>query len=83
MTEFNFIKLKQMLIDKEKSWRKDVFCDEFDGIIIDTCFTPDTGQWETGVHKNEHWTIVQMYDNREIAEKYHKLWVEEIKKNPN
>ena len=62
-----------------------VYRDEFTGIIIDTCFTADTGHWETGVLTPEfpRWAIVSEYETEEEASVGHKGWVEALKKNPN
>ena len=71
----------------EQSWRKDVFRDEFVkgkiGILIDTCYTPDTGQWETAIQRGkERMIIVEMYGNNRIkAKKGHENWVRELKKD--
>ena len=57
--------------------------DEFGNIIIDSCFTPDTQKWETGVKKgDDSWIIVEMYDTREKAIAGHKKWRLKLKKNP-
>lgn len=65
--------------------REDVFRDEVNKIIIDTCCAPDTGCWETGICKDEEeaWIIVEQYETREEAEEGHKKWVQAIKDNPD
>jgi hypothetical protein len=52
--------------------------------VIDTVFTIDTGEWETGIKpKNNVWIIVEQYGDSEIkAKKGHDKWVEKLKKNP-
>ena len=50
---------------------------------IDTCYTIDTGEWETGIEpKGKNWVIVEQYHNKKEATIGHKKWVEKIKKNP-
>ena len=49
---------------------------------IDTCLPGDTSQWETGIKRNDEWTIVEQYESEEIARKKHKDWVSKIKKDP-
>ncbi len=50
---------------------------------IDTCYTIDTCQWETGIlPKNREWIIVEQYADKKEAEAGHKKWVKRIKKNP-
>ena len=56
---------------------------EFDNIIIDTCFALDTGKYETGIKRNEPCVIVEMYNNKKEAIKGHKKWKNKLKKNPN
>jgi len=42
---------------------------------IDTCYTPDTGAWETGIQFEGHWSIVEHYANEEEAREKHKVYV--------
>jgi len=71
-----------MLGDSTMSWRDDVFNDKFDGIVIDTCYTPDVRKWETGIERDgEAWVIVEEYKDRGEAQLSHKNWVKKLKKN--
>jgi len=75
--------INMLLYDQERSWRKDVFNTKVKDIEIDTCFAPDTGQWETAINRDGVWIVVEMYGNdREKAKKGHDKWVEKITKNP-
>jgi len=54
--------------------------------IVDTCFTPDTGCWETGISSanfNEcEWIIVDEYESKKEAEIGHEKWIKFMKTNP-
>lgn len=83
----NLTRFFMSLEDKETAWRKDVFNNVLkfgkNIFVVDTCFTPDTNAWETGIKKNdESWIIVEEYETRTLAEKGHKNWVNKLKKNP-
>ena len=66
----------------EKS-RKDIFRDEFDGVIVDTVCTPDTGKWETGIQRDKgNWVIAQQYETRDLAKQGHDEWVRRLRENP-
>lgn len=57
------------------------------GLTIDTCYTPDTHLYETGVQDpryrdDDNWIIVQDYPDRESAEKGHDKWVSLITGKP-
>ncbi len=58
--------------------------DEFDGKIVDTCYTYDNG-YETAISHpefdNGDWIIVEYYDDKESATKGHNKWVELIKED--
>jgi len=57
--------------------------DEFDGILVDTCWTEDTGWYETYISTPEFKEVVEQYGkDREKAIKGHKNWVKKMKKNP-
>ena len=63
--------------------RDDVFRDEFNGIIIDTCKASDTGIWETAIFRNRKSYIVSQYESREEAKKEHIEWVEQLAREPD
>ena len=76
-----------MLGDEGRSWRADALNKRFvigkTKFEVDTCYTPDTDQWETGIKRNNgNWIIVEMYGDKEKAEKGHKEWIKKLKKNP-
>ena len=54
--------------------------------IVDTCYTSDTGCYETGISaKNLNdgsWIIVDEYKTAEESEKGHNKWVKYMKTNP-
>ena len=61
-----------------------------DNLIIDTCYTSDTGLYETGIidHRyinGEHWLIVDEYETKKEAQLGHKKWTKVLKseKLPN
>jgi hypothetical protein len=57
-------------------------CSTYD-ITIDTCFTGDTGLWETGIERNkEDWVIVEQYHNKTEATTGHNNWVKLLTNNP-
>ena len=72
-----------VLLDKEKSWRGDSLNDKIEGIVIDTCYTPDTMKWETGIEVKGEWKIVEIYKDEHDAAKGHEKWVKMVKENPN
>jgi len=57
--------------------------DEFDGILVDTCWTSDTSWYETYISTPEASAVVEKYPNKEEAIKGHKKWVKIMKENPN
>ena len=57
--------------------------DEWGDILIDTCFTNDTGKYETYIRTLKNAAVVEMYLNREESIKGHKKWVKKLKQNPN
>ncbi len=59
--------------------------DEFEScgrdILVDTCFTMDTGMYETAIRvNNDPIIIVEEYNTKEEAEKGHEKWVETCSK---
>lgn len=69
----------------KRTWRETSMREEFGGIVIDTCFTPDTLKWETGIsvdNNEDKWVIVEMYKNKKEAEEGHKKWIKKLKDNP-
>jgi len=80
----NLIRYARMLGDTERSWRDDKFNDTVKKYMVDTCYTPDTEKWETGVKVKGTWVIVDKYENRNKAKLGHIKWVKECKKTkPN
>jgi hypothetical protein len=73
-----------MNLDKIREVRKNAITTDIKTHVIDTVFTIDTGEWETGIKpKNNVWIIVEQYGDSEIkAKKGHDKWVEKLKKNP-
>lgn len=54
----------------------EVICDNHH-ITIDTCFTNDTGKYETGIKvDNDEWIIVERYPNKTSAIIGHGEWIE-------
>src|SRR5882672_6328547 len=62
--------------------RKDIFREQFNGIIVDTVCPADTKRWETGVKRDAHWIIAQQYETRDLAKIGHDEWVRKLKENP-
>jgi len=59
----------------EGNLRQDIIGrNEWDEILVDTCFTNDTGKYETYVRTNKDSKVVEVYQNREEAIKGHKKW---------
>lgn len=56
---------------------------DVDGIYVDTCFTNDTGKYETYVKNKQGSAVVQIYKSREEAIKGHKKWLKFAKENPD
>jgi hypothetical protein len=72
------------MLGKPRDFRDTAITDKIVNITVDTCYTHDTGKWETGIEKNgDNWVIVEMYEGEEEAKKGHKKWVSEVTKNPN
>jgi len=64
--------------------RDDAITDNVNGLTIDTCYAPDTGEWETGIKKDGQWNIVEHYGNdREKAKEKHEEWCEIVRENPD
>lgn len=79
----NFERFMEMLADEEREWwRKTALTDVIGKQTIDTCYTPDTQEWETGIKRNGRWYIVETYEDEEKAKIGHKKWVKKIKQNP-
>ena len=71
-------------ITGKKTWRTEVFNDKVGENVIDTCYAPDTGHWETGIQrKEEPWVIVQKYRDRDEAKDGHILWVKKLSDDNN
>ena len=70
------------MFEQERWWRKDAITTKIGNITIDTCFTPDTEKWETGIKRDGNWIVVEMYKDKEEAIKGHIKWVKKIIKNP-
>jgi len=77
--------LEKLSLGEKLPHRRDVFRDEFNNIVVDTCCAPDTGMWETGISKEKgrNFIIVEQYENREKAKIGHQRWVKKMKKNPD
>jgi hypothetical protein len=77
--------IRDGIIGESPQDREDIFREEKDSWIVDTCCAFDTGTWETGISKDEgeKWIIVEQYKNREEAKKGHNKWAEKMTKNPN
>ena len=74
-----------MLGESEDKYNKrKIAHDETEDWEVDTCYTPDTNYWETGIiYKNINggeWIIVEEYKNAKDSIKGHKKWVDFIKK---
>lgn len=57
--------------------------EKFGNICIDTCFTNDTGKYETYVKNGNNSGVIEIYKNREEAIKGHKKWLILLKRNPD
>jgi hypothetical protein len=56
-----------------------------DGITVDTCFTSDTGFWETGIERKKienNWVIVSQYESEAEAKLGHEGWVKLMTDDP-
>jgi hypothetical protein len=69
-------------LTSDGSHRDDALNCTINNIEIDTCFAPDTGEWETGIYKNM-WIIVEHYEDKNSAVIGHKKWCDVVKDNPN
>ncbi len=58
--------------------RKEALTKKIKDYIIDTCYCFDTEKWETGICKDDEWTIVEVYENKKEAIKGHKKWCDYI-----
>ena len=71
---------------EEENKARRPFNTERKGFTVDTCLTPDTGTWETGIKcerlNGGAWVIVEQYENKEKAEKGHKKWVKYMGTKP-
>ena len=63
----------------------EIYRDEEDKWIVDTCIGFDTYTWETGISQNQggSWTIVEQYEDRESAKAGHGAWVLKMQENPD
>lgn len=55
--------------------------DEINGITFDTCYTQDTGCYETGIKDtryNNSWIIVEEYDTKKQSLAGHKKWIKKL-----
>jgi len=70
---------------KTSKLREDIFRDEWDDIVVDTCVAFDTDEWETGIwqEKDGNCIIVQQYSTKAKAKIGHNKWVRKLKKNPD
>lgn len=67
-----------------KESRKDALRTELsNGIVIDTCFTADTGYWETGIIRNGHCIVPEDYEDREEAYEGHEKWIDIMTSHPD
>ena len=57
--------------------------DEWNDMLVDTCYTNDTEKYETYVKNDKGRAVVEIYKNREESIKGHKKWVKKLKENPN
>lgn len=73
--------LHKLAMGQERN-RGEVFRDEFDSIIVDTCIGFDTGVWETAIHRGS-FVIVAQYPDRDAAKAGHDQWVAQMKEDPN
>ena len=56
---------------------------EFDNVIVDTCFTSDTGKYETGIQVDDKpWVIVELYKTHADSVLGHTKWYQKMKENP-
>jgi len=56
--------------------RIDALIDGINDKVIDTCYTPDTGEWETAIEYNNRWYVVEHYGNNKLkASEGHRKWV--------
>ncbi len=67
----------------EGNLRQDVIGrNEWDGILVDTCYTNDTGKYETFIRTPKNSKVVEVYPNRKSSIIGHKNWVKLMKENP-
>jgi len=68
-----------------KESRKDALTNVVKSRKVDTCFTNDTGKWETAIeNKDGQFIVVEVYDNgKEEAVIGHQKWLSRFKQNPN
>ncbi len=75
--------LRAFASEEEQDKEHNLFHNEFNNIIVDTCIPTDTDVWETGIQRRGTlWVIVSQYENREEAEEGHKGWVKLLTKDP-
>ncbi len=56
--------------------------EEWEDILVDTCFTNDTGKFETYISNDFGSAVVEIYKNRKESIKGHKKWVSKLRENP-
>lgn len=72
--------------EKLDKLREDVFREENDVFIVDTCVAYDTHMWETCIFTQDRYmggVIVEQYKNKEKAKAGHDKWVKVMENNPN
>lgn len=76
--------MKNLALGGDRPNRKDVFREEADKFVVDTCVAFDTGTWETGISQDNEgsWTIVEQYADKREAEIGHAKWVELMRRDP-
>ena len=68
------------MLDNYDVRKVDNYSDKEKGLIVDTCLVTDSEQdYETGIchpaYNNGDWIIVEMYNEKEEAQKGHNKWV--------
>jgi len=65
--------------NRENKLKRETGHYEKGGLVVDTCFTPDTGFYETGIeeprYNNGAWVIVDEYKTKKESMAGHKKWV--------
>lgn len=58
------------------------FNDEFDNIIVDTCYVADCNYYECGVSRDGCWYIVEKNIPESKLKEVYDKWVNKMKENP-